>query len=71
MGVITNIIKWFQPCQHEWTKWEYHSTDKKRLCQPGDSTYYVNGHEFVVYTVYWQERRCNLCGKIQQDELEY
>lgn len=55
-------------CCGEFTQWEDVTKNFSRpadLLEPG----YVNC-ESIEFTRRWQERKCTLCGKIQQRPLE-
>lgn len=52
----------------EFTQWE---TYKARLQRPVEITEYLVGNpKTVEFTKRWQERRCTICGKMEQRNLE-
>ena len=69
--MINLISVWFRKRilgQHvceEFTQWEYKES-------PWEKTSWHSGKPIVKQIVRcWQERRCTLCGKIQQEELTF
>lgn len=53
----------------EFTQWKRRVMNYSRDPSPGDYSY-VTGKQ-ITWTESWQERRCTLCGKIQQEVLEH
>jgi hypothetical protein len=75
MGEIETRPNWLAKflglqCCGPWTSWER----KERDCQvyPGVFPRLIGPDlESVNVTQVWQERRCTVCGKIQQKRLDY
>lgn len=52
----------------EFTRWEDHMENFTRNPSIAE---HACGIEKVLFTEAWQERRCTICGKVEQKKLEY
>jgi hypothetical protein len=69
INFILRLLGW--RCCGEWTQWEVRSQNYSRPVRYSDGNVYLAGEKRLEYTQKWQERRCTMCGKIQQKPLEY
>jgi hypothetical protein len=71
--VLHWLRRWFGwDCCGEWTQWETLQAEYSR--PPRDSLEWISlgtTATQVRYTRRWQERRCTLCGRVQQQELQF
>lgn len=58
-------------CCIEFTQWEDHKAEFSRPITRDDNIPYTSHMETIEYTKRWQERRCTICGKIQQRRLKW
>lgn len=62
----------------EFTQWEVYTIERERRLEPADGmAYYLavqtgtHSTDTVKFTDVYQERRCTLCGKVEQRPLAY
>lgn len=76
--MLKRFWKWLwgeaEPSPHEceeWTQWTRRTQSFNRLPTTSDVKAVQEKGELIHYTLSWQERRCTVCGFIEQDRLEH
>lgn len=65
---IYRLLGW--ECCGEWTQWEIKKSNFSRPVQVSDGSAWLAQLETITFTKRWQERRCTLCGRMQQRDLD-
>ncbi len=65
---IYRLLGW--ECCGEWTQWETKKANFSRPKRIFDADEFMLTSETLEFTKRWQERRCTLCGKMQQRDLD-
>ena len=68
MKFIKRLLGW--ECCGEWTQWESKKANFTRWADVQTDGYVALKTDKIEYTKRWQERRCTLCGRIQQRDLD-
>lgn len=69
LNFIYRLLGW--RCCGEWTPWDDRQANFERPVDILlDSVCAATMNDKVVFTIRWQERKCSVCGKIQQRRLD-
>jgi hypothetical protein len=55
----------------EFTQWEKKIIECNRIANENDNPIAYATMQVITYTRVYQERRCVICGKVQQESLSY
>jgi len=68
MKFIYRLLGW--ECCGEWTQWTDRQSDFERPTDYDTDGIIAFRTDRIVFTRRWQERKCTICGKIQQRDLK-